>query len=39
MVVSITKSWGFVWFGYFPLLLELTEVLNLGFAEFCKLII
>jgi hypothetical protein len=39
MVVAITNSRGFVWFGHFLLLLELAEVLNLGFAEFCKLVV
>jgi hypothetical protein len=34
MVITIMNSWGLVWFGHFLLLLELAEVLNLGFVEF-----
>jgi hypothetical protein len=39
LIVTIASSWGFVWFCHFPLLLELAEVLNLIFAEFCESII
>jgi hypothetical protein len=39
MVLAIMTYWGFVWFGYFLLLLKLVKVLNLRFAEFCKLVV
>jgi Na+-transporting NADH:ubiquinone oxidoreductase subunit NqrB len=39
MVVTIMNSWAFVYFGYILLLPRLAEVLNLRFAEFCKLVI
>jgi hypothetical protein len=38
VVVTIARSGSFIWLCHFQLLLELTEVLSLRFAEFCKLI-
>jgi hypothetical protein len=39
VAVAVVWPWSFVWFCHFLLLLELAEVLNFRFAEFCKLII
>jgi hypothetical protein len=39
LVFIVASSWGFVWFCHFPLLIQLAEMLNLGFAEFCKLVV
>jgi hypothetical protein len=39
MVITMTISWGFIWFGHFLLLLKLAKMLNLGFDKFCKLVV
>jgi hypothetical protein len=39
LVVIVARSWSFVWFWDFPLLFKFAEVLDLGFAELCKLFI
>jgi hypothetical protein len=39
LVITITRSWSFVWFCNFPLLLEFAEMLGLQLTEFCKLFI
>jgi hypothetical protein len=39
LVITITRSWSFIWFCNFPLLLNFAEMLDLRFAEFCKLVI
>jgi hypothetical protein len=39
LIFIAARSWSFVKLQHFPLLLELTEMLNLRLAEFCELFI
>jgi hypothetical protein len=39
LVITITRSWSFVWFSNFPLLLEFVEMLDLRFTKFYELFI
>jgi hypothetical protein len=39
MIIIVTGSWSFDWFGNFSLLFEFAIMLNLRLAEFCELIV